>query len=87
MKATRVTSLQECLLPTPCGGRWVNTTVEINTYLMMMVMMMRDQRTAVVFIGAAHLCVNNLGCMCYFLFTVGKLIFILEILQDSVFSF
>lgn len=47
----------------------------------------RDQRTAVVFIGAAHLCVISLGCMYYFLFTVGKLIFILEILQDSVFSF
>lgn len=26
----------------------------------------RDQRTAVVFIGATHLCVISLSCMCYF---------------------
>lgn len=63
MKATRLPSVQECLLPIPCGGGWANTTVERNAFVIMdintFVRMMRDRpEDCCFYVVAAHLCIS-----------------------------
>lgn len=84
MKVTRLTSVQEYLLPTSCGGGWANTIMEINTF----VMVMRDRPEDCCWFYRSCLFVcNEPGLHVLFLFTVGKLLIILEVFQVSIFFF